>query len=309
MALTNTEINLRLTELRNLRKLYGAQKIRLGVLKAENKQLKERVVFLETAYTDQQNINVQLRLQMEELRTMVFGRKRKEEKNDLDDTPPTPKVLHLADSYKRPFPKENEVTETKEYPLAACTHCHGQLTKRETMTSFTEDIPLPQKKTVIKHSIEKGYCTECKRWSTSVPLPTAPVILGEYVKRYVTYLFVVCRLSYTQIQDLLLHTYDFRVSQGEIAKILKREGHAQRPSYERLKASIRGEPSVHLDETSWNLFIGDGYHRYAWTMVGGERVLTLYLSLGRPEAKGMSTICLVTLKRWLSPMTMERTET
>ena len=58
-----------------------------------------------------------------------------------------------------------------------------------------------------------------------------------------------------------------------------------RPEYERLKARIRGEPSVHLDETTWNLFIGDGYQRYAWTMVGGRSAEAVFI-LGKTRGKG-----------------------
>lgn len=133
--------------------------------------------------------------------------------------------------------------------------------------------------------VEKGYCPRCKRWSAGAPLPSAPAILGESVKRYVAYLSAVCRLSYAQIQDVLLQTYDIAVSQGEIAKILDKEGTRLRPAYERLKARIRGEPSVHLDETSWRLLQGDGYRRFAWTMAGGESAEAAYL-LGRTRGKG-----------------------
>jgi hypothetical protein len=98
----------------------------------------------------------------------------------------------------------------------------------------------------------------------AVSLPTTSVVLGNSVKRYTTYLSIVCRQSYAQIQDILYQSYDFKISQGEIAKILEQEGEQLRPEYERLKVKIRGEPSIHLDETSWHLFIGDGFRRYAW---------------------------------------------
>ena len=285
MKLTQQETAARMTELRNLRKLHTAQKMRIELLKEENKQLKERVVFLESAFADQQDVIVDLKLQMEELRTIVFGTKRRHEDHDLDDIPPTQKPPRTSDSYRRPLPREDEVTETKDHPIDACAHCHGQLSQRETGAYFTEDIPLPQKKMVTKHVVEKGYCEVCRRWSTSVPLPTAPVILGENVKRYIVYLSVVCRQSYAQIQELLLHTYDFRVSEGEIAKIMEKEGIRLRPAYEQQKTRIRGEPSVHLDETTWNLTIGDGYRRYAWTMVGGESDEAIFL-LGKTRGKG-----------------------
>lgn len=286
MSLSQKEINARMIELSNLRRLHAAQKIRVGVLKEENKKLKERVTSLETAYMQQQKINADLRLQLEELKTIVFGRKRKKD-NDRDDfTPPTKKAgPRNTESYKRSIPNESEVTETQDHPVDTCMRCNETFTERETVTYFEEDIPLPQKKAVIKHVVEKGYCPSCKRWSSAIPLPTAPVIFGGNVKRYVTYLSVVCRQSYTQIQDVLIHTYDFAISEGEIAKILEKEGVRLGPEYERLKARIRGEPSVHLDETGWDIFIGDGFRRYAWTMVGGTSCEAVFM-LGKTRGKG-----------------------
>lgn len=285
MALSPNEIRVRMIELRNLRKLYGAQKIRIQsleaqvrLLKQENKELRAQNALLTVTVSN-------LQLQMEELRAMVFGKKRSGKKPDDPDTPAHPQVLRTADSYHRRVPKETEVTETKHHPIDVCRHCAGDFGERETTTYFEEDIPLPQKKVVIRHTIEKGYCDSCKRWSTSVPVPTARVILGATVKRYVTYLSVVCRLSYTQIQDILRETYDFDLSQGEVAKIMEKEGTTLRPAYEQLQVRIRGEPSVHLDETGWNLTIGDGYGRYAWTMAGGTSGDAVFL-LGKTRGKG-----------------------
>ena len=213
--LSKAEISLRMVELRNLRKLHAAQHVRIDLLeeqakllKAENRLLREANAVLTATVDD-------FKLQLEELRTIVFGRKRK---------------------------------------------------------------------TVIRHTVEKGYCASCRLWSAGTPLPAAKVVLGENVKRYVTYLSVVCRQSYAQIQGLLRETYGLDLSQGELAKILGQEGNRLRPEYERLKAKIRGEPSVHLDETGWNLFIRDE-RRYAWTMTGGGSAESVFL-LGKTRGKG-----------------------
>ena len=268
MSLSKEEIAVRMTELRNLRRLHAAQKTRIGLLEEEVALLKQENALLRSANATLAAKVDDFKLQLEELRTMVFGRKRKNE-DDSDDTPPAQKTLRAADSYKRAIPKETDVTETRKHPIDACDRCHGELSERKAVTYFEEDIPLPQKKTVIKHVVEKGYCDACKKWSTCVPLPSAGVILGGNVKRYVTYLSACARQSYAQIQDILAHAYELDISQGEIAKILEKEGVRLSPEYERLKARIRGEPSVHLDETGWNLVVGDGYRRYAWAMVGG----------------------------------------
>lgn len=287
MALSPHEIEVRMTELRNLRKLHSAQKIRIQkleaevrLLKQENKELRAENALLKTELTD-------LRLQMEELRTIVFGKKRPEKRHD-DDTPPPPKIPRTNDSYHRSVPTDTDITEEKHHPIDTCTHCGGTFTERDASVYFEEDIPLPQKKVVTRHTIEKGYCTVCKKWSTITPVPYGRVILGATVKRYVVYLSVVCRLSYTQIQDVLKQTYDFDLSQGEISKILEKEGQTLNPAYEQLKERIRGEPSVHLDETSWSLVIGDGYQRYAWTMTGGTSTDAVFL-LGKTRGKGNAT--------------------
>jgi transposase len=278
-------------ELVNLRKLHTGAIKRVDIFREENKLLKKRVSVLESALVEQQKINTNLHLQLEELRTIVFGKKRKKEEHiDIDDdTPPLEAVVNCRtpESYKRTAPKDDEITNTKDHPVDTCNHCGGNISEKEIVTYFVEDIPLPQKKVVIKHVVEKGYCEPCNRWSTKEPLPTARVVLGPNVKRYITYLSVICRQSYGQIQAILDHTYDFEVSQGEIAKILDKEGQRMRPEYERLKVKIRGEPSIHLDETSWNL-LGYDSKTYAWTMTGGTSGESVF-ALGKTRGGGNAT--------------------
>jgi hypothetical protein len=283
--LSRTEIAARMNELRNLRRLHAAQKVRLGICEAENKKLRGRVAFLEAAYAEQLAINTDLKLQLEELRVMVFGRKRTRDDHDLDGAPPVQKIPRAADSYRRAAPTQADVTETRDHPVDACVHCHGRISEKRMVTYFEEDIPLPQKNSVVKHLVEKGYCRRCKRWSAGAPIPSAPVVIGETARRYVTYLSVCARQSYAQIQDILVHAYEFDISQGEIARILQKEGVRLIPEYERLKARVRRESSVHLDETGWNLALGDGYRRYAWAMVGGTSGEPAF-ALGKTRGKG-----------------------
>ena len=291
MRLSDNEIKTRMVELRNLRKLHAGARARVIILERENMLLKERVAVLEATVESQASIINDLRLQLEELRTIVFGKKRKKEEYiDIDDNTPsgTKSEPRSTESYKREVPKEEDVTETESHPILNCVHCGEAIYERETITYFVEDIPLPQKKVIVKHVVEKGYCEMCNRWMTEGPLPPATVTFGPNVKRYVTYLSVVCRQSYGQIQEVLNHTYRFDISQGEIAKILNNEGERMRPEYERLKAKIRGEPSIHLDETGWNLIMGDGMKRYAWTMTGGESNEAVFV-LGKTRGKGNAT--------------------
>jgi hypothetical protein len=291
--LTKKEIYERMIELRNLRKLHLAAQNRIRTqaktirfLKAENKRKDEIIA------QQQQDIQT-LKLQVEELRTIVFGKKKKEKRErDDDDIPTQPRVRtpRTKESYQRPVPQDAEVTEEVHHTLSQCPHCTSPLTKRTIRTYYEEDILLQQKH-VSQHCVEQGYCVRCKKKVIAQPLPSSKVVLGSTVKRYVTYLSVICRLSYTQIQDILKETYTLTLSEGEIAHILKQQSEALRPHYERLLETIRGEPSVHLDETGWNLFKGDGYRRYAWTMVGGSTKDAVFM-LGVTRGKGNADILL-----------------
>lgn len=287
-ALSQEEVKKRLIRLHNLERLHKEQKLRNKQLVIENRQLNSRVTALEKENMILKSTIEDLKLQIEELRTIVFGKKQiKNNGDDHDDVPPVhPNVStpRTKESYRRKMPCEDEITETRDHTIDICTQCQGPFSERDTVMYIEEDIPLPQQKIVIKHVVEKGYCAACGKWNTSLLLPTADVVLGNNVKRYTVYLSVVCRQSYVQIQDVLKQSYDFEISQGEIAKILEQEGERLRPEYERLKAKIRGEPSVHLDETGWNILL-EGDRGYAWTMAGGTTSDAVF-TLGKTRGKG-----------------------
>lgn len=277
VRLSKEEISRRLIHLRNLERLHLKQKQRIDSLVEERKQLKARILYLESIVQEQQMIIEDFKLQLEELRTMVFGKKKpKKEIKDDDLIPPQEKVIRSSDSYKRPIPKEGEITETQSHPIHQCS-CGGDFTKEKITTFYEEDIPVPAQKIVRKYIVTKGYCPDCQKWQSAIPLPSAKVILGPNLQKYICYLNVVGRLSFFQIQEILKDTYQMPVSQGEIAKILSRESLHLRPFYEQLKIKIRGEPVVHLDETSWKLFIGNGFTPYSWVMSGGQSQENIFL--------------------------------
>lgn len=284
MRLSKDEVKKRLIRLRNLEYLHEQQRSTIWHLRDENRELKKEIKALKLIVGEQQKTIDDLKLQIEELRTMVFGRKKKKEDIDEDDSaPPKEKIARTNDSYKRPIPKDEEVTETKIHPIDRC-ECGARVTEKKTSVFYEEDIPIPARKVVRKHIVEKAYCPQCKHSFSTIPLPNHKVILGRNVQKYVGYLSVLCRLSFTQIQNLLADTYALKISQGEIAKILERESVHLRPFFERLKANIRGEPGVHLDETGWKLLLG-GDTSYSWVMSGAESKESVFL-VGESRGKG-----------------------
>jgi hypothetical protein len=127
--------------------------------------------------------------------------------------------------------------------------------------------------------VEKGYCPACRKWHTACPLPSATVILGNRVRLYIIYLSILLRLSFSQIRFLLWDTYHFRISEGEIAKILHQKANRLRPEFERIKKRLQEGRGVHLDETGWSKGL------YLWVMASVDNEEVLYLA-GRTRGKG-----------------------
>lgn len=284
MILTKEEINNRLMRLKNLENLYAQQKVTILNLREENKNLKAEIVRLNIVIEEQQKTINNMKLQIEELRIMIFGKKKNKDHNDTDNSkPPKEKTPRSHDSYKRPIPKDEEITKTIYHPFNQCS-CGSEMTQKKIVIFYEEDIPVPAKKIVIEHKVEKAYCENCKKWHVSIPLPSSKVILGLNIRKYICYLSIICRLSFSQIQKMLIDTYQIHVSEGEIAKILEKEANNLKPLYEQLKIKIRGESVINLDETSWKLFI-EKDTSYLWVMSGAESKESVFL-VGESRGKG-----------------------
>jgi transposase len=283
LRLNSEEVKKRLIRLHNLEYLHEQQRFKIGHLREENRELRKEVAALKVTVSEQQKTIDDLQLQIEELRMIVFGRKKKKDDQNDDLLPPKEKTPRTSDSYKRPLPEEQEITEVKPHPIDACV-CGMKMIKKQRVVFYEEDIPIPAKKIVRKHTVEKAYCPKCTKWRTAYPLPNHKAILGLNAQKYICYLNVICRLSFAQIQNVLQDTYALKISQGEIAKILERESVRLRPFYEQLMVNIRGEPGVHLDETGWKLLI-DGSQSYSWVMSGTNSKESIFL-VGESRGKG-----------------------
>lgn len=286
--LSENEIQKRMQEWRNLKVLHKKAVARnkklerkLQNLLAENRSLRELV-------EQQMGMIETLKLQIEELQRIVFGRKKKKkDNNDEDDFRPgkenkEPEQRDKA-SYKRLVPDENDVTGHEYHAIAFCPDCGAGLEDKKTVKFYEEDIPLPNKETklrqIILHHTEKGYCPACKKWHTACPLPSATVVLGEKVRLYIVYLSILVRLSFSQIRSILWDTYHFKISEGEIAKILHQQAVRLKPEYERIRKRLQEGRGVHLDETGW------GKGLYLWVMASSDTEDVLYLA-GRTRGKG-----------------------
>jgi transposase len=283
MSLTKSELNKRMLELRNLRKLYEDQRIQNTKLRAENKELKLSVQSLTQTVAELMERMAKLELRNEELLTMTFGKKRERKgRNDPTD-PPSPPKVRTTNSYTRPVPLPEDITKTEYHTLSVCP-CGFHFSKTREKEYFVEDIVLPHKQ-VTRHLVTQGYCSVCRAWVRATKLPTTKVSLGENIQTYICYSNTILRLSYAQTIAHLSEVFHMHISQGEIAYILHKRAQYHEADYEALKTKVRQSPVIHLDETSDRVRDGDGYSAYTWLMQGKQAPEVVFV-MGKTRGGG-----------------------
>ncbi len=293
LKLTPAQVKQKLQEGRNYKRLYRELKVKYDEVKIENKQLRV-LVAAQQAQLEKQAI------QIAELQTMVFGKKKKPPMGGTPIAPELfgiPKKPRTSDSYRRPLPSATAITAEVTVPLAETCTCGGVFDKTSITTHdrFVEDIPLPdltqdyQPHLVTKFRIERGICLKCGKATAGnkADLGGAQVALGSNVRLLVTHLIAGVGMSYAQVANLILSLYGLVVSDGEIANILRKQHQAWLPAYQQLAADIRAAPIRHYDETPWKIQAADNAG-YAWVMSAANSPQTLFhcaTSRGATHAK------------------------
>jgi len=266
-------------------------------LKNENTHLREQMSVLEIENARLATLLEKVLLQVEELRTIIFGKKKPkkepeettDEKNDSDKTPRGGN--RSKDSYTRPTPQETDVTDTEEHPITHCPDCHTELTDKQRIIRYIEDIRFAcmdglegfkKTKRVTKHIIERGYCPNCKKWHSAIPISSKVTRAGPSVRLFIAHAINILRLSYAQTIECLDTWFGFALSEGELTNILEKASIKLKPEYERIHARILKSKSVHLDETSHQTgFI----HNYDWVLTPGDSEEAIFL-IGKNRGKG-----------------------
>ena len=299
--LEGKELYRRLQEARNAQKLLDAQSQSNEALREIVEKQEELIKELKETNRLQKEINENQALRIEYLEKIVFGRSKKKKKsadeNDGDSasgsssTKKKDRKPRDPKTYQREIPKDEEITDTKEYPLECCPDCNGPLRDQKTVERYREDIVLGDEKknplkTVEKQLIERGWCGNCKKQKRAIPMNGSKVFLGENAKIMTVYLSVVMRLSYEQVQNIFRDIWHLKVSDGEIENILEEHGNRLTPAYEGIEKALL-QQITHQDETIWKTLKGAAGD-YSWANTGAETTDTILLfgkSRGGENAK------------------------
>lgn len=150
-----------------------------------------------------------------------------------------------------------------------------------------------QRPTVRAFQVAIGRCTRCRRrvqgrhpLQTSDALGAAAVQLGLQVTAYAVLLNKRYGMPYGKIAALLRDRGRLTITRGGLVHAIHRSARRARPTYDTLRATVRGSPVVTVDETSWKV---DAQLQWLWTWVTADT--TVYAILpGRGLAQAASVI-------------------
>jgi hypothetical protein len=295
--LSDTVIAARMVELRNLRRLHVRDRAQIAALKADNKALRAEVTELRQLLAEAQTHIQNQAIQIAELQTMVFGkRKRRPPDGTVVLALPTePLPVRRAASYRRPLPPVTSITSEIEVPLPEHCACGGSFDPASVTVHerYAEDIPLPgltpdyQPHLVTKYVVARGVCDHCGKAYAGRDLGGQVVTLGSNVRLLVSHLVSMAGLSYAQVANLLFALYGLHVSDGEVAGLLQRQYRQWLPAYHRLAKAIRASPVHHYDESPWAIQ-AEGNAGYTWVTSDDRSENTLFYaatSRGTRQAK------------------------
>ncbi|SRR3989339_498237 len=291
MGLTGIEIGKRLQKLRNYERLYPQLRKAYDELKQENRLLK---IALEQERRERRDEVEMLKLQIEELRKMVFGKGKRDDDgrgtggsgSSISGETQAKRTERSNESYRRAVPIDEEITDEKHYDIDCCPKCKKPLSNLKEVIRYKEDIILPVfiGKKIEKQHIETGFCAHCRKCFSSIPISKQVCFLGENVRMRIIHASTVLGMTLGKIGGDLKDAFGIEVSDGEMINILEREKMELLPEYNAIDSRIRGAPAAHVDETSCPVQ-KEELGGWAWVKTATNSFDTIF-HLGQSRGKG-----------------------
>ena len=276
--LSDQQVQRRLTEGRNYKRLYYDLKTKYDQVVTANTELREQVAAQAATIASLQAEAKELRAEIQQLKDgstkykfYLFKDQRRAGGKDGGRRPP----LRSAASYIRPRLAESEITDRRELHLDSCPHCHSAVSPSvESYTTVVEDIVFTPR-AVTQYTVHRHWCGRCRRL-VRAPLPTAlpGMSLGLNTVLYVLVEHYRAKKTDEQIVESL-HTYfGLSVSSGEVTAIRDTAARYFAARYEAIVQSIREAAVLYADETGW--YVQGCRHGQCWHLSAPEVPAVLF---------------------------------
>jgi len=236
----------------------------IGRLQAENAQLRaENTGLRETIH--------RLEERLEELERQAHRSAAPFRRDDRSKKPPE---QHGQPGRKPGHPpayrvRPDHVDERIEVPLTACPRCGGPVTAVTACEQFIEDLP-PIRPHVTQLATYAGLCPRCGPVRSIHPIQVSTATgaagthLGPRALALVAQLNKQFGVTTRTCVGILKALGGLRLTPGGLVQALHRVAGKAQIWYGDLIASLRSQPSVHADETSWWVG-GPGHWLWAFT--------------------------------------------
>ena len=165
---------------------------------------------------------------------------------------------HRGKSRNKPL----EIDLEKEVYLTHCPKCEQSLAQTNTVYErVVVDIPTP-KAIVTKYTIQRQWCSHCKREVSGLPAGTLPGL--RFGTNFLSWLMLQkfrMRTPLNKIRELAQATYQLKITQGGLQKLLSKLKKQLGPNYQEILKEIRKAKVKHADETTWRV---EGQNNWCW---------------------------------------------
>lgn len=169
--------------------------------------------------------------------------------------------------HHRPTP--SRIDQRKSHRLPACPCCGGKLQRcNRKRTRIIEDIPADLQPVVTEHTIQRDYCSRCKKHVEPVVPDAMPgAMLGHRVTALTSWFHYGLGVTLSQVVDILGYHLQTRLTPGGLMQGWQRIAAVLQPWYEQIAQQARQSAVLHADETGWRV---DGQTHWLWCFANGH---------------------------------------
>ena len=145
-----------------------------------------------------------------------------------------------------------EIDVFQDYAYDACPDCGGDLKLADADPYVIQQVEIIERPTIVtEHSSLAQWCERCQKMH-HFPFPHELLnagLVGSRLTALVGYLKGPCHASFSTIRKFFRDVVGFRISRGQLAKLVQKVSASLAGPYEQLLAMLPNEETLNVDET------------------------------------------------------------